>query len=296
MNIKHKILGGAGLMVLALAVTGVAFAADSMMHSSDTMMPKPSSLMMMHPPKPMVLMISSNGKGLLRGVVKSMGVSSITVATWGGIWTVNMNDNTTIAPSDNISAIAVGDFVGVSGMVSEDSPTITAERVRDWTAKSAMMHNDKMMGVMVGGALMTPERDIVDNAVLANNVTTLVAAVKAAGLVDTLKGTGPFTVFAPTNDAFAKLPAGTVDNLLKPENKASLVNILTYHVVAGQYTMAQLTDGMVLTTVEGKTLKITRDASGKVWINGSAMIQTPDVISRNGVTHVIDMVLMPPTQ
>jgi uncharacterized surface protein with fasciclin (FAS1) repeats len=145
---------------------------------------------------------------------------------------------------------------------------------------------------MVGGAMMVPNLDIVANAVKANNVTTLVAAVQAAGLVDTLKGTGPFTVFAPTNDAFAKLPTGTVDTLLKPENKDQLVKILTYHVVPGRYTSADLKDGMTLKTVEGDTLKITV-TNGKIWINGSAMVETADVISSNGVTHVINGVLLP---
>ncbi len=147
---------------------------------------------------------------------------------------------------------------------------------------------------MVGGALMTPNRDIVANAMNANNVTTVVAAVQAAGLVDTLKGEGPFTVFAPTNAAFDKLPAGTVETLLKPENKAKLAAILTYHVVAGRYTSADLKNGMMLTSVEGKKLAISVDASGKVWINGAAMVETADVISSNGVTHVIDGVLLPP--
>ena len=148
-------------------------------------------------------------------------------------------------------------------------------------------------GVMVGGESMISIRDIVDNAVRAKNVTTLVAAVKAAGLVDTLKSSGPFTVFAPTNDAFAKLPAGTVESLVKPENKATLVDILTYHVVSGSYKSSDLTDGLVLTTVEGKKLTFTR-VNGKLMINGSAMVETADVISSNGVTHVIDTVLMPP--
>ncbi len=149
-------------------------------------------------------------------------------------------------------------------------------------------------GVMVGGAMMIKSRDIVDNAVLASNVTTVVAAVKAAGLVDTLKSAGPFTVFAPNNSAFAKLPAGTVETLVKPENKATLVDILTYHVVSGRYTSADLTNGLTLTTVEGKTLKFTK-VNGKLMINGSAMVETADVISSNGVTHVIDTVLLPPT-
>ncbi len=157
---------------------------------------------------------------------------------------------------------------------------------------TGMMQNDQ--GVMVGGAMMMPSRDIVENAMLANNVTTLVAAVKAAGLVDTLKGPGPFTVFAPTNDAFNALPAGTVDTLLKPENKAKLTSILTYHVVPAALRTADLRDGDTLTTVNGAQLKVTmRD--GKTYIN-DVMIDTADVISKNGVTHVIGKVLMPPTK
>ena len=166
-------------------------------------------------------------------------------------------------------------------------------------AKDASMMSDSShgsmggtTGVMVGGALMTPNLDIVQNALHANNVTTVVAAVKAAGLVATLESAGPFTVFAPDNNAFAKLPAGTVDTLLKPENLATLKDILTYHVVAGRYTSADLSDGQVLTTVEGKTLKIHK-VGAQIWINGSAMVETPDVISSNGVTFVIDTVLMP---
>jgi len=154
------------------------------------------------------------------------------------------------------------------------------------------MDNKTQEGVMVGGALMVANKDIVDNAVNASNVTTLVAAVKAAGLVETLKSAGPFTVFAPTNDAFAKLPAGTVDTLVKPENKAKLTSILTYHVVAGKYKMSDLTDGLKLKTVNGEELTF-KVQDGKVWVNNSAMIETPDVISSNGVTHVIDTVLMP---
>jgi uncharacterized surface protein with fasciclin (FAS1) repeats len=148
-------------------------------------------------------------------------------------------------------------------------------------------------GVLVGGALMTPNRDIVANALNANNVTTLVAAVKAAGLVATLQGAGPFTVFAPTNNAFAKLPAGTVDTLLKPENLSKLTDILTYHVVAGRYTAADLKEGMTLTTVEGKKITIGKSATGQITVNGSAKVETADVISSNGVTFVIDSVLTP---
>lgn len=163
----------------------------------------------------------------------------------------------------------------------------------DMMASSTSTMNEHMQGVMVGGALMTPDKDIVENAVNANNVTTVVAAVKAAGLVDTLKSAGPFTVFAPDNNAFAKLPAGTVETLLKPENKSKLVDILTYHVVAGRYTSADLHDGQVLKTVEGKTITIGKSADGKLTVNGMAMVETPDVISSNGVTFVIDSVLMP---
>lgn len=167
----------------------------------------------------------------------------------------------------------------------EDSATIEGE---------AMMAESE--GVMVGGALMTPDKDIVENAMNADNVTTVVAAVKAADLVATLQGPGPFTVFAPTNAAFEKLPAGTVDTLLKPENKNTLKGILTYHVVAGRYTAADLKDGQMLTTVQGEKLTVSM-MNGKVMIKdakgGTATVETPNVISSNGVTHVIDTVLMP---
>lgn len=159
--------------------------------------------------------------------------------------------------------------------------------------QKAQMESETEAGVMVGGAMMLPTLDIVDNAAKASNVTTVVAAVKAAGLVDTLKGPGPFTVFAPNNGAFTKLPAGTVDTLLKPAMKADLTSLLTYHVVPGRYTAADLKDGMTLKTVNGATLKIS-NVNGVVKINGAAMVETADVISSNGVTHVIDTVLMPP--
>ncbi len=155
--------------------------------------------------------------------------------------------------------------------------------------------NDSMMneaGVEVGGAMMVPSKDIVDNASNASNVTTLVTAVKAAGLVETLKGEGPFTVFAPTNDAFAKLPAGTVETLVKPESKEMLTKILTYHVVAGRYLAKDLKDGMTLKSVQGQTLLI-GNKNGVITVNGTTMVQTQDVISKNGVTFVIDSVLMP---
>jgi len=152
--------------------------------------------------------------------------------------------------------------------------------------------------VMVGGAPMYPSKNIVENAVNSKDHTTLVAAVKAAGLVDTLASKGPFTVFAPTNAAFGKLPAGTVDNLVKPENKATLTKILTYHVVPGKLNAADLTDGKKLKTVEGEMLTVKLDGK-KVWIvdakGGTSAVTIPDVNQSNGVIHVVDTVLMPAT-
>jgi uncharacterized surface protein with fasciclin (FAS1) repeats len=151
---------------------------------------------------------------------------------------------------------------------------------------------------MVGGAAMYSSKTIVDNAVNSKDHTTLVAAVKAAGLVDTLQGPGPFTVFAPTNAAFAKLPAGTVDTLLKPENKAMLTSVLTYHVVAGRHDKRSLKkqarDGVVeLTTVAGGKLWVmTKDWSVKDEKGMMAKITIPDVFQSNGVIHVIDTVVM----
>lgn len=156
---------------------------------------------------------------------------------------------------------------------------------------------------MVGGAAMYPTKDIIDNAVNSKDHTTLVAAVKAAGLVETLKGPGPFTVFAPTNAAFAKLPAGTVETLVKPENKATLTSILTYHVVPGRITAADIAakakaNGGTATyaTVNGGTLSFKKAGTGwQVWDakGGHAMITIPNVMQSNGVIHVIDTVLMP---
>ncbi len=134
-------------------------------------------------------------------------------------------------------------------------------------------------------------QDIVDTAVAAGSFKTLVAALKAAGLVDTLKGKGPFTVFAPTDDAFAKLPAGTVDELLKPENKQKLIAILTYHVVAGKVTAAQAMKLNSAKTVNGQSLNIATNG-GMVMIN-DATVTKADIMCSNGVIHVIDTVLMP---
>lgn len=155
----------------------------------------------------------------------------------------------------------------------------------------------------VGGAPMLVTRDIVDNAVNSKDHTTLVAAVKAAGLVETLKGPGPFTVFAPTNAAFAALPAGTVDTLLKPENKGTLTAVLTYHVVPGRLDAKTLAakvkagkGSAALTTVQGETLTV-RSADGGVTVTDAkgnvATVTIADVQQKNGVIHVIDKVLMP---
>ncbi|MEG0053727.1 MAG: fasciclin domain-containing protein [Comamonas sp.] len=160
-----------------------------------------------------------------------------------------------------------------------------------------------MADVMVGGAPMLPSKDIIDNAVNSKDHTTLVAAVKAAGLVDTLKGPGPFTVFAPTNAAFDALPAGTVDTLLKPENKGMLTTILTYHVVAGKWDAAALSKMIkegkgqaMVKTVSGGML--TAKSSGKKIMltdekGGTATVTIADVYQSNGVIHVIDKVLLP---
>lgn len=168
---------------------------------------------------------------------------------------------------------------------------------------TATAQSMKEKTVMVGGAAMYPSKNIIENAVNSKDHKTLVAAVKAAGLVETLQSTGPFTVFAPTDAAFAKLPKGTVDNLVKPENKAMLTNILTYHVLAGRYSAKQVWDAVkagngkaTMKTVEGKNITF--------WTKGNdlyvtdvkgndAKITIADVNQSNGVIHVIDTVLMP---
>ena len=156
---------------------------------------------------------------------------------------------------------------------------------------------------IVGGAPMSPAKNIVENAANSKDHTTLVAAVKAGGLVETLSSKGPFTVFAPTNEAFDKLPAGTVDTLLKPEKKADLAKILTYHVVAGKLSAADLTkkakasgNKTTLKTVQGEDLTVSLDA-GKVFITdqsgNKSQVTIADVNQSNGVIHVIDTVLLP---
>lgn len=158
--------------------------------------------------------------------------------------------------------------------------------------------------VMVGGAAMYPTKNIVENAVNSKDHTTLVAAVKAAGLVEALQGSGPFTVFAPTNAAFNMLPAGTVDNLLKPENKMQLQSVLKYHVVSGKWgandlkKMIKENNGKAtITTLAGGKLYASLDDKGGVWIwdenGGKAMVTISNVHQKNGVIHVVDSVLLP---
>ena len=160
-----------------------------------------------------------------------------------------------------------------------------------------------MNNPMVGGQEMYPTKNIIQNAVNSADHTTLVAAVKAAGLVETLEGAGPFTVFAPTNEAFAKLPAGTVDTLLKPENKATLTKVLTYHVVVGRVSASDLKKQIKagngtaeLTTVEGGRLWATEEGNRimlKDEKGGTTWVTIPNVFQSNGVIHVVDAVLMP---
>ena len=176
---------------------------------------------------------------------------------------------------------------------------LTSNLVAPASAEDKKMMKSEMSGektVMVGGAAMYPSKNIIQNAVNSKDHTTLVAAVKAAGLVDTLEGKGPFTVFAPTNAAFNKLPAGTVDSLVKPENKKTLTKILTYHVVPGKLEEADLTDGKKLKTVEGEDLTVKRSGDKVMIVDAkgdTANITIPNVNQSNGVIQVIDTVLMP---
>ena len=170
-------------------------------------------------------------------------------------------------------------------------------------ASADMMHSKSEKLVMVGGAAMYPSKNIIQNAVNSQDHTTLVAAVKAAGLVDTLSGPGPFTVFAPTNAAFGKLPAGTVETLVKPENKGTLTTVLTYHVVPGRLSSADLRTLIraghgkaMLKTAQGEMLTATTK-NGAIWLTdakgGMSKVTIANVNQSNGVIHVVDTVLMP---
>ncbi|WP_247233020.1 fasciclin domain-containing protein [Telluribacter sp. SYSU D00476] len=170
-------------------------------------------------------------------------------------------------------------------------------------AAQASFAQGNMRTVKVGGAAMYPNKNIVENALNSKDHTTLVAAVKAAGLVETLQGAGPFTVFAPTNDAFGKLPAGTVETLVKPENKGTLTTILTYHVVPGRMDSEAIAEAIkkgngktTFKTVEGGTL--TAMMNGKKLVltdekGGTSTVTIKDVYQSNGVIHVVDTVVMP---
>lgn len=157
------------------------------------------------------------------------------------------------------------------------------------------MFRRTFLAITAATALSSPafaqDMDIVDTAAAAGNFTTLLAAAEAAGLVETLKGEGPFTVFAPTDEAFAALPEGTVEDLLLPENKEQLTSILTYHVVPGAVMSTDLTDGMAATTVQGDDVMVLID--GSTVMVGDATVTMPDIAASNGVIHVIDTVLMP---
>lgn len=176
------------------------------------------------------------------------------------------------------------------GCNSNKTRTETSDSVMLDTA-SSITDTIAVAGVEVGGAIMVPSKNIVENAMNSSDHTTLVAAIKSADLATTLSRAGPFTVFAPTNEAFNKLSVGKVDSLLKPDMKKELQNILTYHVVSGSYKAADFRDGMELTSVQGGKLKISVK-DGYVMVN-NAKISIADVVSSNGITHVIDSVLVP---
>lgn len=188
-----------------------------------------------------------------------------------------------------VKSLAVGAFVALG-----------ANAVAPLSANAQMMAGDEE-SVMVGGAPMLPSKNIIENAVNSADHTTLVAAVKAAGLVDALSGPGPFTVFAPVNRAFAALPAGTVDTLLMPENKDQLTKILTAHVVSGDLSGEELMDraangGVSLSTLSGDSLTV-QESNGYLYVidenGGAAKVTISDVNQSNGVIHVVDSVLLP---
>ncbi len=197
----------------------------------------------------------------------------------------------------SLAVLATGAALFVSGCGDDEKDTSSAgsgSMATETTPADSMSGDSSASGkepVEVGGEMMYPEKNVVENASNAANLTTLVAAVKAAGLVETLSGEGPFTVFAPDNDAFAKLPKATLESLLKPENKKQLTDILTYHVVPGTYAAADLKDGQELETVNGEKLAVSvKDGEVKV---GDATVTQADVFQSNGVAHVIDTVLQP---
>lgn len=203
-------------------------------------------------------------------------------------------------PADQLPPSQQGTPTTDSSATTQSS---TASGQTNTTSGVASTQANTAQNPSVGGAAMLPTKTIVENASAASNLTTLVSAVKAAGLAETLSSSGPFTVFAPTNDAFSRLAPGTVDTLLKPENKATLVKVLKYHVVPGTITMQDLRDKaaanggkVTLTTVEGEPLTV--DVSGQMItltdVNGNkSYVQTADVRQSNGIVHVVNGVILP---
>lgn len=179
-------------------------------------------------------------------------------------------------------------------MMVEDGSTEEGAMASPMMTPGTDMNNQT--GVMVGGSAMMADQTIVQNAMKASNLTMAVTAIQSAGLAETLQGPGPFTVFAPTNAAFDKVPKETLNNLMQPANRAQLVKVLTYHVVPGRYMAADLTDGMKLKTVQGQELTVS-NKNGRLMImdamGSSANVETQDVVSSNGVSFVIQSVLMP---
>ena len=196
----------------------------------------------------------------------------------------------------NFFSMALIATAAITMAACDNSSESKTETMPETTTEQVKADEPQEPGVMVGGANMVKSKNIVENAAGSADHTTLVAAVKAADLAATLSGPGPFTVFAPTNAAFDKLPAGTVDGLLKPDMKSDLAKVLTYHVVSGSLMAADLKDGQKLKTVQGQELSVwmkdgkwmVKDAKGN-----TANITIADVVSSNGVTYVIDGVLMP---
>ena len=218
----------------------------------------------------------------------------------------NNNNSTTIIAVVALLVVVVGVFAFSSmnnnknemkdnKMMSSMSSMPTMDKAMDKMTKSDSMMMPKDQ-VMVGGAAMYANKNIVENVVNASNLTTLVTAVKAADLVETLKGAGPFTVFAPDNNAFAKVDKATLESLLKPENKAKLQAVLTYHVVSGNLVASSLKDGQILKTVQGGSLVVMKSGDKTMLKdeNGSmSTITQADVFQSNGVAHIIDTVVLP---
>jgi uncharacterized surface protein with fasciclin (FAS1) repeats len=220
------------------------------------------------------------------------------LAVAGVAYAMNNNSKKDETPNKSDQSMMKSDTKTQDKMVAPQDNTAMMKPADDKMMPDKMMTSEET--VKVGGAAMYKNKNIIDNVVNAPNLSTLVAAVKAADLVTTLQGPGPFTVFGPDNAAFDKLPKGTVETLLLPENKTKLQNILKYHVVAGKILSTDLKDGQILTTVQGEKLTV-KVVAGKVTIQGAdakniATITTPDVLQSNGVAHVIDTVLLPATK